>query len=268
MIEKISIIMGVYNCENTLKESIDSIINQTYKNWELIICDDASNDNTYNIANKYKEKYPDKIILLKNENNMKLSATLNKCLSVAGGDYIARMDGDDISCANRLEKQMNFLKFNSEYDLVGTCMIPFDENGERSIRIFNEFPNKSTFLTKSPFAHATILAKREVYDKLGGYTVSNRTRRGQDADLWIRFFENKFNGYNLQEGLYKVRESIDDLNRREFKYRVDAVKTRVYGIKVLKLPYRYYILAFKPLLAGIIPKKIMFIYGKMRDKRR
>ena len=72
---KVSIIMGIYNCENTLGKAIDSIINQTYTNWELIMCDDASNDNTYFLAHEYEKKYPNKIIVLKNMKNMKLAAS-------------------------------------------------------------------------------------------------------------------------------------------------------------------------------------------------
>ena len=110
----ISIIMGIYNCAETLSDAIDSIIAQTYDNWELIMCDDGSTDNTYNIAQEYKERYPDKIVLLKNEKNMGLNYTLNKCLEVASGEYIARMDGDDISLPTRFEKEIGFLNEHSD----------------------------------------------------------------------------------------------------------------------------------------------------------
>ena len=93
---KISIIMGAYNCEDTLSEAIDSIIQQTYKDWELIICDDGSKDNTLSIAKEYEKQY-ENIHVYKNEKNLGLNKTLNKCLSYAKGEYIARMDGDDIS---------------------------------------------------------------------------------------------------------------------------------------------------------------------------
>ncbi|MDK0922904.1 glycosyltransferase family 2 protein, partial [Clostridium perfringens] len=100
---KVSIIMGIYNCEKTLSDCIDSLLNQTYTNWELIMCDDSSTDCTYKIAKRYAEKY-NNIILLRNETNKKLSATLNRCLEVAKGEYVARMDADDIALPTRLEK--------------------------------------------------------------------------------------------------------------------------------------------------------------------
>ena len=102
---EISIIMGIYNCEKYLRASIDSVLSQTFKRWELIMCDDGSIDNTYNIAKEYQEKYPDKIILLKNDKNLGLNQTLNNCLEKAKGKYIARQDGDDVSVKDRLEKE-------------------------------------------------------------------------------------------------------------------------------------------------------------------
>ena len=90
---KLSVITGIYNCENTLKDAIDSILNQTFSDWELVLCDDGSSDNTYTIAEEYRNNYPHKIVLLKNDHNLGLPETLNKCLSVAKGEFIARRDG-------------------------------------------------------------------------------------------------------------------------------------------------------------------------------
>ena len=133
--KKVSVIMGVYNCEKTVAESIESIINQTYDNWELIICDDASTDNTCAIVESYARKYGGKIFFLKNSANRRLAYSLNRCLEAAKGKYIARMDGDDISLPRRLEKQVLFLESHPEYALAGTAMIPFDEKrGEKTER--------------------------------------------------------------------------------------------------------------------------------------
>lgn len=159
---KISIIMGIYNCEKTISESIESIINQTYENWELIMCDDNSSDNTLKIAQKYECIYPDKIKVIKNEFNISLAPTLNKCLQFATGEYIARQDGDDLSLSNRLEVQLDFLEKNQEYDLVGSQMISFDKNGDKGIRGVNvPVPNKFTMVKGTAFCHATILARKK-----------------------------------------------------------------------------------------------------------
>src|SRR4051794_39827102 len=118
----ISIICGAYNVEDTLSKSIESIINQSFKNWQLIICEDGSKDNTLNILTGYKELLGDKLIILKNEKNMGLNYSLNKCILESTGKYIARHDLDDISHENRLAKQVLFLENNPEYALVGSGM--------------------------------------------------------------------------------------------------------------------------------------------------
>ena len=112
---KISVIMAIYNCSLYLSEAIDSILNQTYKNWELILSDDASTNNTYQVAQEYKSRYLDKIILIQNEKNSKLSYSLNQCLKYANGEYVARMNGDDIYSSERFENQVTYLKAHPEY---------------------------------------------------------------------------------------------------------------------------------------------------------
>ena len=126
----VSVIMGIYNTAKSLPDSIESILNQTYKNWELIMCDDCSTDNTFEVANFYAEKYSN-IKVIKNEKNMRLAYSLNQCLKEAKGEYIARMDADDISMPFRFEKQVEFLNDNPEFMCVGSTIIPFDENGEK-----------------------------------------------------------------------------------------------------------------------------------------
>ena len=114
--EKISVIMAIYNCAEYLPDAIESILNQTYTDWELILCDDASIDNTYEVAKKYRDNYPDKIILIRNKENRKLSYSLNKCLKHATGKYVARMDGDDKCLPERFERQVAYLKAHPEYE--------------------------------------------------------------------------------------------------------------------------------------------------------
>lgn len=98
---EISLIMAVYNCQDTVAEAIDSIIGQTFQDFECIICDDCSTDDTYRIVCEFANEYPDRIVVLRNERNEKLAYSLNHCLRHAKGEYIARMDGDDISLPER-----------------------------------------------------------------------------------------------------------------------------------------------------------------------
>ncbi len=253
---KISVIMGIYNCAELLSEAIDSIINQTYTNWELVLCDDASTDTTYKIAENYQKNYPEKIILLKNEYNLGLPKTLNKCLNVANGEYVARMDGDDISLPDRFEKQINFLKQNPHIDCVGTGMIRFDENGEFDNVFPVIHPNRFTLKLYPLCYHATLMMKKTCYDTIGGYVSIPRTLRCEDIDMWFRFASKGFKAENINECLYKVREDRLALNRRKLKYAVNTVKTNVYGFRLLNYPIHFYPFAFKPLISHFIPYKL------------
>ena len=174
---KVSIIMGVYNCEKYLEESINSILNQSFKDWELIMCDDGSTDNTYKIAKLFAEKHSNNIKLLKNQKNQGLNYTLNRCLTEAKGEYIARQDGDDISTKNRLEIEFNFLENHKEYAMVSSNMIYFDETGEYGMSNMKEKPDKYDFVKGSPFCHAPCMIRKKIIQEVNGYTIDKKLLR-------------------------------------------------------------------------------------------
>lgn len=261
---KVSIIMGIYNCENTLVKSIESIINQTYKNWELIMCDDCSKDKTYELAKQYAKLYPKKIIVIKNSKNVTLGPTLNRCLEYVTGDYIARHDGDDLYRRDKLEKQVEFLNDNSEYDLVGTAMNVFDENGFYGKRVLKDIPEGKDLMWGTTFAHATIMARAYVYKDLEGYSERKDRRGVEDYDLWFRFFSKGYKGFNLQEALYEVREDRDSYKRKNLKRRINEIKTMIFGRQILKLNYSYLMFIVKPILTIITPKYLL----RMNSERK
>lgn len=261
---KVSIIMGIYNCESTLKESIESIINQTYTNWELIMCDDCSTDTTFNIAKEYVVKYPDKIKLLRNEKNLTLGPTLNRCMDLVDGKYIARQDGDDISKPDRLQKQIEFLEKNKDFDLVSTSMIIFDKNGEYGIRKLKQEPKGRDLMKGSVFAHATIIIRYDVMKCLNGYSNESNKKQVEDYDLWFRFFEKGYKGYCLEEALYKVREDRDSYKRKSLKRRINEIGVMIEGCKRLKLSSLNYVMIIKPLIAAIIPQTLLMKYHRSK----
>ena len=126
---KISILMPTYNVETFVEEAVRSILSQTYQNFELIVVDDCSTDNTFTILQDLAEE-DDRIILEHNEKNSKICVTLNKAWSLAKGDFIARMDGDDISMPERFSVLLSFLNDHPDIDLVGSQVISIREDGE------------------------------------------------------------------------------------------------------------------------------------------
>ena len=217
---KVSIIMGIYNCAATLPEAIDSILAQTFSDWQLVLCDDGSKDSTYTVAESYQEKFPNKIVLLQNERNMGLNHTLNRCLQIANGEYVARMDGDDISLPTRLEKEARFLDAHPEYAIVSTPMFFFDENGDWGRSYAIEKPTKLDFIKHSPVhCHAPCMIRKEAYLAVGGYTEDKRMLRFEDVNLWYKLYARGYSGYNLNEPLYKMRDDRAAASRRSFNVR-------------------------------------------------
>ena len=261
---KISVIMAAYNSERTIAESIDSILNQTFSDWELIICDDGSTDETFQIIQAYAAKYPDKIIAIQNEQNSKLPYSLNHCLKYAKGEYVARMDADDRSYPDRLEKQYAYLQAHPEVDVVGTGMTCFNDNSITGERLPPRNPSAGILGLGVPFFHATIMMKKAVYDALGGYSLKPHVLRCEDVDLWIRFFAKDFRGANLQAPLYYVREDMAASQRRNFKNATNAAKTLFYGFRENGYPAKQYVYVVKPLISVMIPKRIKYAINQRR----
>ena len=258
--------MGAYNCESTVSDCIESIINQTYDDWEFIICDDCSNDNTYSVLIKWAN-IDDRIRIIRNEKNMKLAASLNNCLAVAKGEYIARMDADDRSCPERLQKQVYYLDTHPNCDVVGTNRIIIADGALLGIRKSPEYPDKKILLRTTPFAHPTIMMRKSVYKELGGYTESKETMRAEDADLWFRFYSRNHNGYNIQEALYEYSESENDYKKRNLHAAILTSKVYLKGYRLLKFPLYSYCFILKPIIAAIAPNRLMYLYHKKKLKK-
>lgn len=251
---KVSVIMGIYNCEKTLYESLNSLLHQTYTNFEVIMCDDGSIDNSYNIAKEFVDKQPQKFKLFKNERNLGLNETLNQCLKLAKGEYIARMDGDDISLPDRLSKQVTFLNNNPDIAIVSTPMIHFDDlNGDWGLGKMIEKPEKKDLIKSSVFAHAACMVRKEAYDTVDGYSVSNRLLRVEDYHLWIKMYEAGYKGYNLAEPLYKMRDNKEAYSRRTLNNRINETFVKYIALRKFRLPFWNSIYLLKPILTLMLP---------------
>lgn len=257
----VSVIMGVYNGADTIEEALDSLQKQTYKDWELIACDDCSTDQTLAILEKYC-KSDSRIRVIRNEKNCGLAASLNHCIKYVKGEYIARMDCDDISDCTRLEKQVSYLTEHKEYQLVGTYMREFE--GDKLGRIVETklHPTKYDLPKGAPFAHATILMRTEAMKSLNGYCISKHTMRTEDVDLWYRFFAQGFTGANIPEPLYYVRMDEAAYRRRKLKYMLHASYIIWYGCDLVELPIYYKIYCIKPILSWLFPRQVKVILRK------
>lgn len=267
--KKISILMGIYNCESTLREAIDSIIAQTYANWHFIICDDGSKDRSLEIAQEYAKNDPKRFLVIRNERNLGLNATLNKCLALADGEYIARMDGDDISVPERFEKEVTLLNNHPEYALVSSHMVTFDQRGEWGCITTLEKPQKKDFPTHVPmFCHAPCMIRREAFLDVKGYTENPRLLRVEDYHLWYKFYAKGYVGYNIQEPLYKMRDDRNALHRRTVSARMNGIYATFLGFKMLRLPVWMYVYAMKNAVIEmakiIIPDGLYEILHKWR----
>ena len=260
----ISVIMGIYNCGDTLSEAIECIVNQTFSDWELIMCDDGSNDDTYEIAISYKEKYPEKIIVLQNEKNRGLNYTLNKCLKQAKGKYIARMDGDDRCDKERFAIEINVLEKEPEISIVSTDMEFFDESGVWGKISHPEYPVPENFVKESPFCHAPCMVKREAYMKVKGYSVSDKLLRVEDYHLWIKMYKCGYRGKNIHKCLYQMRDDRNAYSRRSFKNRLNEYYVKRLAIRTFRLKKWNYLLALRPIIVGLLPN---CVYDKLHKGR-
>ena len=252
---RISVLMGIYNCASTLQEALDSLYAQTYNDFKIILCEDGSKDDTYAVAKAYAEKH-DNIVLIRNDRNMGLNYTLNRCLEYADTEYCARMDGDDISLPTRFEEEIAFLDTHPEYAIVSTPMQHFDEQGVFRVGRGTGEPKITDFPKFSPFCHAPCMVRTEAYKQVGGYSVADNLLREEDYHLWIKMYKKGYRGFNLSEPLYMMRDDRNALARRTFMARKNEAYVKHLACKMLNLPFYYNIYCLRPLLLAVTPNWI------------
>ena len=232
----ISVLMCVYNEEPLwLREAIESILNQTYSNFEFIITlDNPLNLELDKIILDYKEK-DNRIVYIKNKKNLGLIASLNNELAISKGIYIARMDADDISLLKRLQIQLDFLKANPKVDLVGGNIMTIDEASNILTDNHNNAPSDYKFIKiamkyKSVFIHPTLMFKRKVAidDRIEGYRDILYV---EDYDFVCRFITNNFMVTNVKECLLKYRVRSTSVSRSNVLYQM---KVKSYVIRLYK----------------------------------
>ena len=253
--------MSVYNGMPYLKEAIESILIQTYRNFEFIIVDDASKDNTWPYLKSLRDK---RIKLIKNEKNFGLAASLNKALKKAQGDYIARMDADDVSLSTRLETQLRFLEKNSNIDMCGSFVEVIDERGKligkiKKPTLDSQIKKKLFWLT--PLLHPTWFARKELFIKLKGYDPE--WDYVEDFEFLTRAKD--FQMANIPKYLLLFRsqkerrsqKTIEKIYKNSLRLRQKVFKEQKLGIGYLPILIRSYISTY------LFPTRLKIFLNKM-----
>jgi glycosyltransferase involved in cell wall biosynthesis len=196
----VSVIMSVYNDGDRVQKAIESILNQSYSNFELLITDDCSSDHTLRICNKYSEL--DNVKVYRNNENIGLTKSLNKLIELTKGDFIASQDSDDISHKMRIEKQIEYMETRDL--LVSTTRATLLQNNYYKIRPrwSHLIPNKLVIKLKNPFIHGTLIIQKELLLEFGCYDESYYF--AQDFKLFSDLINSGVKVTTLGENLYTL----------------------------------------------------------------
>ncbi len=256
---EISVVMSAYNDQDVLPRSIDSILAQSFKNFEFIIVNDGSTDQTGKILQKYADRHPR--IRIINQANMGLTKSLNTAIAQAQGKYIARLDADDVALEHRLQKQIGFMKKDNNIILCGSsCVNIYENNDQTQWRWQSPEEIMKTIYYYSPFPHSSTMFKKESFETLNGYNETFIT--SQDMELWMRMA--KIGKVTmLKDPLitrYVHRNSISAKKRWQQSY--DALRARwMHNQNSTKLTALYYTL--KSLLISLLPPSFITATKKL-----
>jgi len=261
-----SIIVSIYNSEQTLYSMIESVLNQTYQNFELILINDGSVDNSLKIIKNFMKK--DERIVLIDKENSGLTKSLNIGLLKAKGEYIARLDADDVWFPTKLEKQIKLLKNDINCILVGTAYNEIDYNGQiiyenQRTPLILEYKDILEYIIRfNPFLHSSVVFKRLVLDTVGLY--NEEFKYTQDYEYWIRIMC-KYKVVNLEEILVSRRYSENMISvSKEKEQRLYGIKSKLLAIKLLNKSIKEYKYLINDILVYLLPKKIITFIRKIK----
>ena len=257
---KISVIMSAYNADKYLGECVESVLSQTFIDFEFIIVNDYSTDKTSEILNFYSDK-DSRVKIINNVKNIGLTKSLNKAFKESRGEYVARMDADDICILERFQKQVDFLESNKDYVLVGSWMIIINEEGEEIDHWDSEVDNekiKIKLIRYNPLFHPSIMMRSNSLNKVEGY--NDDWRYAQDYELYFRLSRlGKFS--NLPEYLLKYRFSKKSITAsKNTSQALCALRAQWSGIMSGEYSFLNIIFLARPILSIILPKSFKDLY--------
>ncbi|NTU41941.1 MAG: glycosyltransferase [Nitrospirales bacterium] len=265
---KVSVIMPVFNGEQYLREAVETILSQTFRDLELIIIDDGSTDSSAQIISECEAHDP-RIMPITNASNEGIISSLNNAIKKAGGKYIARMDCDDRSLPERLERQVSFLDEHMSVGLLGTGAHIIDEGGMRQGLVLwpaSDVDLRRALIRLCPFFHPSVMIRSEVFPAVGFYDP--RFRHAEDYELWLRI-SRSFEIANIEEPLIEYRVlregSVGAIHHRESKLSV----ARAQWSSILEGLYSplYSYCVVKSLFMAAMPSQILDMAARMYHKR-
>lgn len=221
---KVTVLMPVYNGQKFLKPAVESIISQTFKDFEFLIIDDGSKDKTLPIIKAYEVKDPRIVVV--SRPNKGLVATLNEGLKKARGEYIARMDADDISLKSRLNTEVEYLDAHPDVGLVGSNYSIIDERGKHLIdtNVFTHPTDlKLCLVTCNQYGHGSVMIRKSILAKVGDYDKS--VGHLEDYDLWIRI-SRVAKVANIEEPLYQWRKTPESITGANLELQIKQTFAR------------------------------------------
>jgi len=251
--------MGVYYRKTSvdpLVRSVNSILRQSLADFELLICDDGSNEKVCQFLDDIARQ-DKRICLIRKSDAFDLASKLNLCLAEAKGQLIARMDDDDYAYPQRFERQVAYLKQNTDVAFVG-CNVNLVCGGEIvGQRKFVERPQVKDFYFKQPFIHPSLLFRREVLLAVGGYSEDNHCLLCEDYDLLLRLYSAGFQGANLQDILLDYTVPVTARGSRKMQHRWNETVTRYRRFKELGVLLKAWPYVLKPLAVGMLPEFVL-----------
>ena len=265
---KVSVIMPVYNQmdADALNLAVDSILRQSMKDFEFIIYDDGS---VIEAAQHIQDQWlkDTRIKICGVEDNRGLAFSLNACAELAKGQYIARMDADDIARFDRLEHQCRYLDTHPEIGWCGSNAVLFDGEAIWGSRVMPEYPEANDYLRYSPYIHPSVMYRRELLEKYH-YSTKDEARQCEDYEIFMRLYRDGHRGCNIQEPLLCYRENKESYARRTLKRRLNEVRVRHENFRKLGILFpKGWLYVLRPIAGALAPNWMIAAIKKKESER-
>ena len=258
-----TVIMGAFNCAHTVDEAIASVISQSFQDWELVVCDDGSRDQTLSKLKDWARR-DTRVRVIRNMENRGLSETLDACIAASRADLLIRQDADDVSLPGRFERLIMAMDQNPEASVIGTWVTCFDGKVDLGLIRTRPAPTKRDLVDGTVFFHPSCIMRKAAVLSVGGYGRHPWLRRSKDYYLWFRLYAAGMHGLNIQASLYRFREDSAAWRRRSLSARWMESRVRWEGFRLIRVPIWKRPMAFMPLLKCLVPS---WIYAWIRKSR-